>query len=165
MMRIMIDLQDLRARPEAYEKAAKDKNLKIDLDAFFALDDKRKELIPAVEDKRAKQNEASKQIPNLKGAEKEELLSEMKILSDDLKKAESALKDIETDWKAMQYTFPSVPLDNVPVGKDDKGNVEVRKEGELPTFDFEPKDHVTLGEALDIIDIPRGAKVSGARNY
>jgi len=164
-MRIMIDLQDLRARPEAYEKAAKDKNLKIDLDAFFALDDKRKELIPAVEDKRAKQNEASKQIPNLKGAEKEELLSEMKILSDDLKKAESALKDIETDWKAMQYTFPSVPLDNVPVGKDDKGNVEVRKEGELPTFDFEPKDHVTLGEALDIIDIPRGAKVSGARNY
>ncbi|MDA0376043.1 MAG: serine--tRNA ligase, partial [bacterium] len=59
----------------------------------------------------------------------------------------------------------SVPLDSVPVGKDDKENVEVRKEGELPTFDFEPKDHVALGEALDIIDIPRGAKVSGARNY
>ena len=78
MMLLMIDLNDLRARPETYKKAAKDKNLTIDIDAFFVLDEKRKELIPAVEDKRAKQNEASKQIPNLKGAEKEELLAEMK---------------------------------------------------------------------------------------
>ena len=79
--------------------------------------------------------------------------------------AEAELKVVETEWKAMQYTFPSVPLDTVPVGKDESGNVEVMTWGEKPTFDFEPKDHVELGEALDIIDIPRGAKVSGARNY
>ncbi len=161
----MIDLSDLRARPDAYKKAAKDKNLTIDIDAFLKLDDKRKELIPAVEDKRAKQNEASKQIPNLKGSEKEELLSEMKTLSDDLKKAESALKDIEVDWKSQQLMLPAIPMDSVPVGEDESGNKEVRTVGDLPAFDFEPKDHVELGEALDIIDIPRGAKVSGARNY
>jgi seryl-tRNA synthetase len=161
----VIDLNDLRDRPYAYKKAAKDKGINIDIDAFLKLDDKRKELIPAVDDKRAKQNEASKQIPNLKGKEKEELLSEMKTLSDDLKKAEGALKDIESDWKNMQLQLPSIPLDSVPVGKDESGNVEVRKEGELPTFDFEPKDHVTLGEALDIIDLPRAAKVAGARSY
>ncbi|MBT5237460.1 serine--tRNA ligase [Candidatus Peregrinibacteria bacterium] len=161
----MIDLNDLRARPDAYKKAAKDKNLTIDIDAFFVLDEKRKALIPRIEEARAKQNVASKKIPQLEGEEKAALLAEMKTLSDDLKKSEAELKAVETEWKNMQFTFPSVPLDNVPVGKDESGNVEVMTWGEKPTFDFEPKDHVELGEALDIIDIPRGAKVSGARNY
>ena len=161
----MIDLADLRARPDAYKKAAKDKNLTIDIDAFLKLDDKRKELIPAVEDKRAKQNEANALIPKLEGEEKSKKLKELKVESGKLKVAEAELKEIEEEWKMMQYQFPSVPLDRVPVGKDESGNTEVRKEGELPSFDFEPLDHVTLGEKLDIIDIPRGAKVSGARNY
>jgi seryl-tRNA synthetase len=161
----MIDLQDLRANPKAYKKAAKDKNLTIDIDAFLKLDEKRKELIPAVEDKRAKQNEANKLMPNLEGEEKQKMLAELKVKSEELKVAEAELKEVEMQWKDMQYLFPSVPLDSVPVGKDEEGNVEVRKEGELPTFDFEPKDHVTLGEELDIIDLVRGAKVSGARNY
>ncbi|PIR54264.1 serine--tRNA ligase [Candidatus Peregrinibacteria bacterium CG10_big_fil_rev_8_21_14_0_10_42_8] len=161
----MIDLNDLRARPDAYKKAATDKNLTIDIDAFFVLDEKRKELIPQVEEARAKQNEASKKIPQLQGDEKAALLAEMKTLSENLKKSEASLKDIEVEWKNMQYTFPSVPLDTVPVGKDDSENKEVMTWGEKPVFGFEPKDHVELGEALDIIDIPRGAKVSGARNY
>jgi seryl-tRNA synthetase len=161
----MIDLNDLRSRPDAYKKAAKDKNLTIDIDAFLALDEKRKALIPTVESKRAAQNEASKKIPQLDGDEKAALLAEMKTLSDELKTAEAELKDIEGEWKDAQFTFPSVPLSNVPVGKDESGNVEVMTWGEKPVFDFEPKDHVELGEALDMIDIPRGAKVSGARNY
>lgn len=161
----MIDLNDLRARPEAYEKAAKDKNLTIDLDRFFELDDKRKKLIPAVDERRAQQNEANALIPKLEGEEKAKKLAELKVESGKLKVAEAELKELEAEWKNMQYTFPSVPLDTVPVGKDDKENVEVRKEGEVPTFDFEPKDHVTIGEALDIIDLPRAAKISGARSY
>ena len=161
----MIDLQDLRERPQAFQKAAKDKGIDIDIDAFLKLDEKRRELLPGVEEARAKQNAASKEIPKLKGEEKEKMLSEMKTLSDDLKKAETALKEIETDWKAVQLLLPSIPLDSVPVGKTDEDNVEVRKEGDLPTFDFEPKDHVTLGEALDIVDLPRAAKVSGSRSY
>jgi len=165
MMHSMIDLNDLRARPEAYEKAAKDKNLTIDLDRFFELDDKRKKLIPAVDERRAQQNEANALIPKLEGEEKAKKLAELKVESGKLKVAEAELKELEAEWKNMQYTFPSVPLDTVPVGKDDKENVEVRKEGEVPTFDFEPKDHVTIGEALDIIDLPRAAKISGARSY
>lgn len=161
----MIDLNDLRNRPDAYKKAIKDKNLTVDVDAFLKLDDKRKELMPGVEEARAKQNAASKEIPKLEGDAKQKMLDEMKTLSEGLKKSEAELKEVEVQWKEMQLQFPSVPLDSVPVGKDDSGNVEVRKEGDLPTFDFEPKDHVELGEALDIIDIPRGAKVSGARNY
>lgn len=161
----MIDLNDLRQRPEAYKKAAKDKNLTIDFDAFFALDDKRKELIPAVDAQRAKQNEANALIPKLEGEEQQKKLAELKVESGTLKVAEVELKQIEMQWRKMQYLFPSVPLDSVPIGKDDTENVEVRREGDLPTFDFEPLDHVTLGEKLDIIDLPRAAKLSGARSY
>lgn len=165
MIRTMIDLQDLRTRPDAYKKAAKDKNIDLDIDAFLQLDEKRKELLPGIEEMRGKQNEASKKIPQLSGDEKDVLLSEMKTLSDDLKKAEAALKDVEEKWKYDQLMLPSIPLDTVPVGKDDSENVEVRKEGEIPTFDFEPKDHIALGEALDMVDLPRAAKVSGSRSY
>ncbi|PIQ76452.1 serine--tRNA ligase, partial [Candidatus Peregrinibacteria bacterium CG11_big_fil_rev_8_21_14_0_20_49_14] len=98
-------------------------------------------------------------------AERKEAMEDMKKLSATLKEKEADLKRIEESWLEMQLMLPSIPLSSVPVGKDDSENVEVRREGDLPTFDFEPKDHVTLGEELDIIDIPRGVKVSGARNY
>ena len=161
----MIDLNDLRSRPDAYKTAAKNKNIAIDIDTLLKLDDERKALIPGIEEQRAKQNEASKQIPQLEGDAKQALLSEMKTLSDDLKANEAKLKEVEEQWKSMQLMLPSVPLDSVPVGKDDSENVEVRKEGELPTFDFEPKDHVTLGEALDILDFKRAANIGGSRSY
>ena len=161
----MIDLSDLRERPDAYKKAIKDKNLTVDVDAFLKLDDKRKELMPGVEEARAKQNAASKEIPKLEGDAKKKMLDEMKKLSDDLKKSESELKDVEAEWKEMQLQLPSIPLDSVPVGKTDDDNVEVRKEGDLPKFGFEPKDHITLGESLDIIDFKHAAGVAGARSY
>jgi len=166
----VIDLNDLRTRPDAYTKAAKDKNINVDVDAFFALDDKRKELLPGVEELRKTQNEASKQIPKLSGDDKQELLDEMKTVSTSLKEKEAELKTVEEEWKAMQYTFPSVPLASVPVGKDDSENVEVRTWGDIKTMlgsvaPDKAKDHVTLGEDLDILDIPRGAKVGGARSY
>lgn len=161
----MIDLQDLRERPEAYQQAATDKGITLNIDDFLALDQKRRDLLPQVEAMRGKQNEASKQIPQLEGDAKQVLLDEMKTLSAQLKEYEDSLKDMERAWKEQQLLLPSIPLDSVPVGKDDSENVEVRREGPLPEFDFEPKDHVALGEALDIIDIPRGVKVSGSRSY
>ena len=161
----MIDLQDLRDRPDVYKKTIKNKGLDADVDAFLKLDDERKELLPEVEQMRAAQNEANKKIPSLKGDEKEKMLSEMKSLSSDLKKKEEKLRDIEEKWKSGQLGFPSIQVDKVPVGKDESENVEVSSWGDKPKFDFEPQDHVALGEALDIVDIPRGVKISGARSY
>lgn len=166
----MIDLNDLRDRPDAYKKACKDKNLDTDVDAFLKLDEKRKELLPGVEEARGKQNAANKEIVNLEGEEKKAKLAELKVESGKLKEMEAELKDVEAEWKDMQYTFPSIPLESVPVGKDDSENVEVRTWGDVSTHlgDSKPaelKDHVTLGEELDIIDFPRAAKVSGARSY
>ncbi|MSR87184.1 serine--tRNA ligase [Candidatus Peribacteria bacterium] len=161
----MIDLNDLRARPDAYADAAKKKNIKVDVKAFLKLDEKRKALLKDVEDMRGKRNTVSKDIPKLKGAEKEKMIKEMKTLGDELKEKEDELTALETQWSQIQLFFPSIPLPNVPVGKDDTENKEIRKHGDLPKFDFEPLDHVTLGEKLDIVDIPRGVKIAGSRMY
>ncbi|PJA68249.1 serine--tRNA ligase [Candidatus Peregrinibacteria bacterium CG_4_9_14_3_um_filter_49_12] len=161
----MIDLADLRTRPADYQDAATKKGIDVSVEGFLTLDDLRKEMQQFVDDMRAQKNSVSKKVPAMKEAERKEAMEDMKKLSATLKEKEADLKRIEESWLEMQLMLPSIPLSSVPVGKDDSENVEVRREGDLPTFDFEPKDHVTLGEELDIIDIPRGVKVSGARNY
>ncbi len=161
----MIDLADLRKRPEAYADAAQKKRAKFDVKEFLKLDEERRKLLKEVEDMRAKKNAASKTMPTLKGTEKEERLADMKALSGKMKEKEEKLKELEPQWEMMQLRIPGIPLPQVPVGKDDSENKEIRKHGDLPKFSFEPKDHVTLGQDLDIIDIPRGAKVAGSRFY
>ena len=141
------------------------KRMAVDIKKFLALDQLRKDLLVAVEDMRAKKNSVSKRVPVMKGKEKEEAIKEMKELDRNLEAKEEELTRTESGWQEMQLFLPSIPLDSVPVGKDDTENVKLRTWGEVPTFDFEPKDHIALGEALDIIDIPRGVKIAGSRSY
>ncbi|MFH1670662.1 MAG: serine--tRNA ligase [Patescibacteria group bacterium] len=161
----MIDLDDLRTRPEAYQKAAKDKGLKIDVKKFLKLDDERRKKIREVEKMRAEKNAVSKKVPTMKGKEKETALEEMRTLSVSLKERDAKLNEVEEEWKMLQLEFPTIPLDSVPIGKDESANEEVKKVGDLPKFDFKIKDHVALGESLDILDIERGVKIAGARSY
>jgi len=161
----MIDLADLRIRPDVYQDAAHKKNLKVNVQEFLKLDTSRRELQKMTDDMRARKNSASKSIPGLKGKEKEEALKEMKELSEELKHRETEMQQTEEAWTTMQLLLPSLPHPRVPVGKSEKENVEVKKWGKAPTFSFDPKDHVALGEALDILDIPRGVKLAGARSY
>jgi seryl-tRNA synthetase len=161
----MIDLDDFRRRPDAYKEAAKNKGLTVSVHDFLKLDERRRELQQSFDDIRSRQNLASKQIPGLKGKEREAALREMKTLSAEVKEHEDALRSVEEEWQAMHLELPAIPLPRVPVGKDARNNVEVKRWGNTPNFSFEPKDHVMLGEALDIVDIPRAAKVSGSRSY
>lgn len=161
----MIDLDDLRRRPDAYQDAAKKKNIAVSVADFLKLDERRRTLQKGLDEKRSAQNAASRKMPTLKGDEKTKSLAEMKTLSVAVKEEEEKLKTIEGEWKAMQYMLPAIPLPKVPIGKSDKDNVEARRVGKEKEFPFTPKDHVALGETLGIIDIPRGAKVSGARSY
>lgn len=165
----MIDLDDLRKRPEIYKKAAKDKGIDVSIDGFLQLDARRRELVQRVEEERAKKNSVSKRIPGMKGKEKETALAEMKALSDHLTEQEEELRKTEDVWRETQLLLPALPLDRVPRGKDEKGNVEVRRWGDASALRRAQgdtlRDHVFLGEALDIIDIPRGVKVAGARSY
>ena len=161
----MVDLEDLRQNPDAYQKAADVKGIKLSVEKFLKLDIERRDLITKVEEMRAKKNDVSKKVPTLSGKDKDQAIADMQKLKTDLDSKEEKLTKIQKEWQATQYSIPSIPLADVPVGKDESENVEAFKWGDTPTFDFEPKDHVALGEALDIIDIPRGVKVSGARSY
>jgi seryl-tRNA synthetase len=161
----MIDLQDLRKQPDAYKDAVKKKRVNVDIDVFLTLDEERRELLPVVEEMRATQNRANKAIVGLKGKEKERAIAEMRKTADDLKKKEQKLAHVEEQWNRMQLLLPSIPLPQVPVGVDESDNKEIRRWGDTPSFTFTPLDHVTLGETLDIIDIPRGVKIAGSRSY
>lgn len=163
----MIDLADLRLHPDVYQRAADQKNIKISVKEFLGLDSLRRDLQKMTDEMRARQNSASKRIPGLKGKEKETALAEMKELSKELKLRLDELAQTEETWSQMQLLLPALPHARVPVGKSEKENVEVKKWGDPEKLlkVKEPKDHVTLGEALNIIDIPRGVKIAGARSY
>ncbi|MDD5042010.1 MAG: serine--tRNA ligase [Candidatus Peribacteraceae bacterium] len=163
----MIDLADLRKQPDVYQDAADKKNIKISVKEFLKLDELRREIQKMTDEMRAKQNSANKRIPGLKGKEKEEALKEMKELSMELKLRLGELEQTEETWMKLQLMLPSLPHPRVPVGKGEQDNVEVKTWGDPKKLlkVKEPKDHVALGEALDIIDIPRGVKLAGARSY
>lgn len=161
----MIDLQDLRARPDVYATACKNKNIPLDVSAFLALDDRRKALLTEVEGMRSEKNSVSKNVPTMQGDEKQQAIAAMKSLSETLKTKEDELAGLDEEWQRQQLMLPSLPLARVPVGKDDSQNVEIGKWHTPPAFAFEPLDHVALGEALDLFDIPRGVKIAGSRSY
>jgi len=162
----MIDIKLIRNNPTQYKEAAQNKNINPNLiDKILELDKQRKPLIIETEKLQAQKNEASKNIAKLQGVEKQTAIQKMKDVSTELKEKEILLKTIETKYQQTLLLIPQPALEIVPIGKDDTDNVEIRKWGELPNFDFKIKDHVTLGEKLNIIDIPRGVKISGARFY
>lgn len=161
----MIDLHDVRERPDEYQKACEKKRIKLDIHAFLQLDSEYRKVRSDVEAMRARQNGFSKELPKLSGAEKESKLAEMKGIAEELKGSSQKLKEVEEAWTKQQLLIPSIPLDRVPVGKDDTENVFVRSWGEAPTFDFEMRDHVQLGKELDLFDVERGVKIAGARSY
>jgi seryl-tRNA synthetase len=159
----MIDIADFRARPDVYKQAAKDKGVHVDVDAFVQIDRERLDLLKQVEDMRSRKNTVSKQVPTLKGDEKQKVLTEMKQLSDELKAKEEAMELIETTWNTLQLKLPNLPLPEVPVGASEEENQVARTVGTPRVFDFPVKDHVALGKDLDIIDIEQAAVVSGSR--
>src|SRR3990170_7404687 len=164
----MLDIKFIRENVEKVKKGAKDKGFNIKLiDELLELDKERTALLIAVEEMRSEQNKAAKDIAKLKGAEKDKAVKEMRKKNEEMKRQgnEEKLKVIEEKYNRLMLLMPFPALDKVPLGKDDKDNVEIRTWGNIPKFNFEPKDHVRLGEDLDILDIPRGVKISGSRFY
>lgn len=162
----MIDLDLLRRNPEIFAHACKVKNIKIDVHAFLKLDEKRRAAMAEAQKMQAERNAVSKTVPTINDkSEKEKVIVAMKKLADELKTAEASLALLDAEWTTLSLQLPSPPLANVPVGKDDTQNVEVRKEGKIPSFTFDPLDHIALGTSLDIVDLPRAVKIAGARTY
>jgi len=161
----MIDLAELRSRPEDYKAACLKKRIRLDIDAFLALDEKRRLMLSRTEQLRAQLNSLNKEVPKLTGAEKDKLLLELKEISTEQKDLSAQLKEIEVEWNRQQLLIPSVPSPKVPDGKDDSENVEIRRVGEIPKFNFPLKDHIEIAKSLGLLDVERGVKIAGARNY
>lgn len=161
----MIDIKDLRANPDIYIKAAKDKRISVDIAAVVELDRKVLSAQQEMQEIRTLQNAAGKAIAKLKGDEKAAKIKEMADLKARGKAAGEALEVLEPELRDQLMLVPQPAAADAPLGVDDTENVELRTVGEIPTFDFEPLDHIQLGEKLDIIDVPRGVKLAGSRNY
>jgi len=161
----MIDLQKLRENPEDFCKSVKRKGVEINAEEILKLDDERKTLLQKVENARRAQNQASQKIASEKDAgEKSKLITEMKEVSDNLKENEKSLNEVSKDLKSRLIEIPNPPHASTPDGGE-KDSAEIRKVGTIRNFEFKPKNHVEIGEACDLIDTKRGAKVSGSRFY
>ena len=129
------------------------------------LDEKRRAILAKVEAMKSEQNATSREIPKLKkaGEDTTEIMAEMKKLSGEIKALDSELSEVEENLRAALLNVPNTPYELVPFGNDDSDNVEMRKFKEPTNFDFEPKAHWDIGEALDILDFERASKIAGTR--
>ncbi|VVA43444.1 Serine--tRNA ligase [Candidatus Roizmanbacteria bacterium] len=155
----MLSLDYIRTNKEKVIEAAKNKNRKIDIDTILKLDDQRRELIQKIQILREERNKTSHGKPD------EKTIARGKKIKEELKKLEEQLATCNSQLETLLSFVPNVPLPEVPVGKDETGNVETKKWGKIPKFDFELKSHLDLGLSLDLFDLERGSKVSGFRGY
>lgn len=163
----MLDIKVVRDDPERVKAAVRSRNGNLDaeIDELIALDAERRKLTASTDDLKAKQNAASKQIPQIKkqGGSVEEILAEMAKIKEEVKVNDQKLAELEARQKEIILEIPNIPDASVPLGKDDSENVEVRRWGEPTKFDFTPKAHWDLGAELDILDPETAAKVTGTR--
>ena len=160
----MLDIKYIRENKEAVIKGCQKKQVKIDIDHLLELDEKRRELMTNLENFSAEKNRAGKEIVAVAdNEEKQKIIASMKKIDAKSDQLQQEFKIIDQEFIGLLFRVPNMPLEEVPVGKDDKENVSLREVGKKPNFDFEPKDYLTIAENLDMIDVKRAAKVSGAR--
>jgi seryl-tRNA synthetase len=162
----MLDIKFIRENKDLIALGAKKKHIDFDVEALIVADDKRKTLMTSIEKKRAEQNEVSEKIVRTSDqGEKSTMIAEMKLLKEELQKEEEELKTVMHEWQMLMVAVPNIPDVSVPEGMDDKDNKEIKVWGEIPKFDFQPKDHIELMRNLDLLDLERGTKVAGFRGY
>ena len=138
-----------------------------DLDMLIKSDQKRREFILKTDELRKKKNQVALEISQKKKAKEDTslILSEMKNVSNELAKLESEQEIIEKTYSRLASTIPNLVHESVPIGTDESANQEIRKWGNIPTFNFKINDHIDISENLDLVDLERAAKVAGARFY
>ena len=163
----MHDIKGIRDNPAAFDAGLARRGLAPAAQALLELDEARRANLTALQEAQARRNAASKDIGKAKAAKDEtlaaSLMSEVANLKDIMVAGEEAERTIAADLEAALAVIPNLPRDDVPEGGDEKGNVEVRRIGTPRVFDFKPKQHFELGEALGLMDFETAAKVSGAR--
>ncbi len=164
----MLDLKYIRENPQEIKEALMKRNNETSIiDEIISFDEERRKLLQQIETLRAQRNQNSKLVAKLKAQKKndeaEEIIIQGKEISEQIKNLESDLKNIEDNLNYKLLWVPNIPDSDVPVGKDENENLEVRRWGKPREFDFEPKAHWDLGTELNLLDFDRAAKLSGSR--
>lgn len=155
----MLDIKFIRENQEAVKKALADRKMQFDLDVLIDLDNIRRKLIIDSEALRSRRNELGQMMQKDMG---DDVVAESKKLKEELSDLEEELAETEKEFTSLMMQIPNIPLEHLPVGGEEANKV-IKEVGSIPKFGFTPKDHVDLGQALDIIDVVRAAKVSGSR--
>jgi len=169
----MLDIKFIRENKDIVKAGAKKKHIQVDLDRLIELDNKRKELQAAFDEKRAEQNAASETIAKASPEEKQAIIAKMAEVKKTMQMTEESLQEVLKEWRTLMVHVPNVPDISVPEGESDADNKEVRRwpdpsaveGGGIRQFDFEPKSHAELMLARGMADFERGAKVAGFRGY
>ncbi len=165
----MLDIKLIRDNPEFVKERLKlrDESLPLMIDELLAVDKERRLIISEVESLKAEKNKISKEIGKLfkegKREEAEKAKKEVHAKNKKIEQLEKDLKEVEKRFRDILLRIPNLPAEDVPYGKDEEDNVEIRKWGEPKVFDFEPLPHYEIGEKLGILDFERGAKLAGSR--
>jgi seryl-tRNA synthetase len=161
----MLDIKFIRSNPEEVKRALEKRGTQANLEEFLKLDEERRTLLVEVEQLKSLRNRESEEIARRKkqGEPADDLIEKMREVSGKIKEMDDRVKEIEEKLQQLLLMIPNIPDESVPVGESDADNVEIRRWGEPRKFDFEPKPHWELGEALDILDFERAAKITGSR--
>ena len=161
----MLDINVIRTETERVKAAVARKKFTVDIDELLSVDAARRDLAGRVDALRAERNTVSASIPKLSGDEKQEAIARGRALRSELTELEEAQRANDSRFDELMLLVPGLPVDGVPDGAGDEDNLEVRRVGEQPQWNFEPKDHVELCESLGLADFSRAAKFAGGRAY
>ncbi len=161
----MLDIKYIRDNQDKLQKAIHDKRMKVDLDRLLSLDDNLRKKQVEMEQLQADRNRISKTIATASPADRETLKAQVGTLKPRLEALEGEVRELSQEFDQLMLLVPAPARDDVPIGKDDTENVEVKRWGQVPEFSFKTKDHVELGESLDLFDVERGVKLAGSRSY
>ena len=161
----MLSLNFIREHPDAVRKAAADKNARVDIDRLLALDAGVREAKTRVDELRRRRNALSAKFKDAAPEERAALGGESKTIASEIASTEALLGERQAELDSLLLRVPNIPWEGAPVGPDENANVVVRTEGEIPHFDFPPRDHVQLIEMNDWADLGRITQVAGSRTY
>ncbi len=165
----MLDINIIREQPDKVKQALLDLNTPAPIDEILQLDEQRREILKEVEALRNERNVGSKEIGTLMRAGKKEEAEQQKTrmteIGTRIGELDEVLRQVEADFADKQLYVPNMPAPDVPVGPDESHNVEIRRWGDPPKFDFQPQPHWDLGVNLGMLDFERGVKISGTRFY
>lgn len=161
----MLDINYIRNNAAIVRKAVSDKLMNTDIGKLLELDKLVRDSTVAVDSLRAERNSLSKQTPQLKGDEKSMAIERVKTIKNELFNLEAILAHAKVEFDSLMLTVPSVPAPEVPFGKGEEDNVEIKRWGMIPEFSFSPKDHLELAESLDLVDVSRAVRFAGSRSY